>query len=102
MERAGWRAGGAEAASETQGILRGISLLPTHDEFNATLVLCSFWTSKRKCVANSLRAEWNKREKEEVLSVWLRNTTCPEHKREVIKREERRTCAFSKEKFLKQ
>lgn len=87
MERAGWRTGGAEAASETQGILRGISLLPTHDEFNATLVLCSFWTSKRKCVANSLRAEWNKREKEEVLSVWLRNTTCPEHKREAIKRE---------------
>lgn len=61
--------GGAGAAGETQAVLRGISLLPTHDEFKAALVLCSFWTSKRKRVANSLGAEWNQREKEEVLSV---------------------------------
>lgn len=61
--------GGAGAAGETQAVLRGISLLPTHDEFKAALVLCSFWTSKRKRVANSLGAEWNQREKEQVLSV---------------------------------
>lgn len=45
-------------------------MLPTYDESNATLELCSFWISNRKCVANSLQVEWNKREEEEVLSVW--------------------------------